>query len=67
MKSKLTMMLCLLVMTGTMLWTETLQAEDYGIQQTRRKIWNLLKEERPDYYGQRDASHQQLAMNTANY
>ncbi|MGE0268219.1 MAG: type II secretion system protein GspD [Candidatus Omnitrophota bacterium] len=28
-------------------------AEDYPMEQSRRKIWNLLQEQRPDYYNER--------------
>ena len=53
MKSKLKIFLSLLIMAGMMIGNSWVHAEDYGIQESRVKIWKLLKEERPDYYDER--------------
>ena len=66
MKRTLTTILCALVATGTMSVTGIVRAEDDPAQVQKAKIWKLLKEERPDYYGERETG-QDRARERTNY
>lgn len=53
MKTKVYILIILSICLSLFFQTAASTAEDYQIEQSREKIWNLLQEQRPDYYNER--------------